>query len=489
MTIENNDPSAADFTRERAEIWRLGWPILIGMGSHIFFHLIDLYWVGYLGTNALSGVAVAGSLMMLLWTASRIAHIGGVAVISQAFGRKDSAALRNGAVDSIIVGTVTGIVMVLLIYPFLKPVVSFYGLGPDAYSGAIAYLSVSLLGVPFMFFMEGVTAYAIGVGETRILMILGIMTSSLNMVLDPILIFGWLGAPKMGIAGAALASLAATLLFLFLLINWQRGHLGIRLSHFKTTFSRIRTIVTIGFPAAIRDINRPLSVMIMIRLVSSFGDETVAAYGLSIRLMGVVVIYMVSLTVALTTLIGKLIGEKKVERAHALLVYGIRGGLVIHLIVVVVLVVFAGPILSLFDESGVVVSIGVPIIRIFAVMMTFALISRVTSSAFSGSGYTKPIMVASVISRWLVMIPLAYVAVNFYHSALGAWMAVSVAGFVDMLILVLWYLQGGWKTHSVKGLDVETVDVMDTIARLDADCTIKTGEVIDTAEAVDIPLN
>ena len=144
FTRERND---ADFTRERSEIWRLGWPILIGMGSHIFFHLVDMYWVGYLGTNALSGVAVAGSLMMLLWTASRIAHIGGVAVMAQAFGRKDTNSLRSGAVDSIVVGTGTGLVIFLIVYPLLESIVTFYGLGPEAYAAAIAYLSVSLLGV------------------------------------------------------------------------------------------------------------------------------------------------------------------------------------------------------------------------------------------------------------------------------------------------------------------------------------------------------
>lgn len=93
------------------------------------------------------------------------------------------------------------------------------------------------------------------------------------------------------------------------------------------------------------------------------------------------------------------------------------------------------------------------------------------------------------------MIPLAYAAVNFYNSALGAWLAVAVASFVEMTVLGLWYLQGGWKTHSVKGMEKDAVDVtdvadaLDAIARLDADGVIKTGEAIDTAEAVDPPFN
>ena len=276
-----------------------------------------------------------------------------------------------------------------------------------------------------------------------------------------------------------------TSFLLILLLVWQKSHLGIKLSNFKTTLTRIKGIVSIGFPAAIRDINRPLSVMVMIRLVSVFGDETVAAYGLSMRLMGVVVIYMVALHVALTTLTGKLIGEKKVDRVHRLLVYGIRSGLILHSLVIVVLISFAGPILGLFDNSGVVVAAGTPIIRIFAVMMTFALISRVTSSAFSGSGYTRPIMISSLISRWLVMIPLAFVAVHYYESVLGAWAAVAVASCVDMVILGAWYLQGGWKTHAVKSTELDSGEGMTDLSLTDSTTAIDAVEAIESAEAIE----
>jgi len=447
-----SDPIDDSFSNsiDRREVWKLAWPVLIGMGSHIFFHLVDLYWIGYLGRSALAGVAAAGSLMMLLWTGTRIAHTGGVAVMSQAFGREDDQALRKGAADALIVAAFTGTVIFFLIYPLFAHVVTFYSLGLKAHSAAMAYLAIALCGIPFLYLLEGVSSYIIGVGETRVLMIMGIITSVINAILDPLLMFGWYGFPKMGIAGAALASVISTALLFFSLFGWQRFHLGLLFSDYFTSFKRVKRVVTIGLPDAIKDISRPCAVIVMIRLLSFFGDDIVAAYGLSARIMGLVIIYLVALNVALTTLTGRLIGQGKVDQVHNLLCYGARSGLAVHSITIVFLMIFAGSVLSVFDKSGLVVAEGIPVIRIFVVMMTFPLMSNVIGAAFKGSGNTTPVMIATVGTHWLVQVPLACLAVFYFKASIGVWLAITCARIIEMIILAIWYHKGHWKLYPVQ---------------------------------------
>ena len=163
---------------------------MVGITTHMLFHLVDLYWIGFLGKAALAGVAAAGALVMFLWTGTRIANTGGVAVISQALGRDDKVELRKGAADTIITGAILGVIVFTLIYLKLESVVAFFKLEPAAYEAALAYLRVFLLGIPLLYLLEGSVAYVIGVGQTRVLMYVAVLCNILNLFVDPLLMFG-----------------------------------------------------------------------------------------------------------------------------------------------------------------------------------------------------------------------------------------------------------------------------------------------------------
>jgi len=430
-------------------IWRLSWPVMVGITSHMLFHLVDLYWIGHLGAQSLAGVAAAGSVLMFLWTGTRVAHGGGVACISQAFGRRYDRVLRRGAADTLVAGTVLGLVVGVAAYAVIDPVVAFFDLDAPSSTAARTYLQIILLGIPCMYAGEGASAYVVGVGRTRVMMVVGLICNVLNLVLDPLFIFGAGPIPAMGLAGAAWASLASGILLTTMLLVWLVRTVGLTAADLRFDRRRVTTILSIGAPAAARDVSRPLVAMVMIKLVAGYGGAVVAAYGIASRLIGMVIIYIIGLSVALTQLCGKRIGEGRPEAVPRILAIGAAMGLAIHAVVGGLLFVGARSVLALFDGQGDVVAAGVPIVRIFVVMMVFSLAARVMGAAFSGSGTTGPSMVSSVTTHWGVQFPGAGAAVHCGFGPIGVWCSILAARVVEAMLLYAYYRAGSWRLSAV----------------------------------------
>lgn len=432
-----------------SDIWGLAWPVMVGTMSHMFLHLVDLYWIGRLGSRELAAVAIASSLMMFLWTGTRIAHGGGVALMSQALGRGDDEGRRRAAADTLTLAGLLGVVVAVAVWAGQDAAIRFFDL--DAVTARLVheYLGIVILILPLEYLGEGATSYVVGVGRTRVMMKLGLVVNGLNLVLDPLLIFGAGPIPALGLRGAALATLVASTLFGVGILWWQVRVDGVRGSDFGWRPAGLVRVLSIGAPAAARDMSRPLVQTLMFRFVAPFGVDVVAAYGLTSRIMGMVIVYIMGLSVALTTLSGRSIGEGRPERVPGILRRGASIGLALHLVVGGSLVVLAAPVLGLFDSRGGVVSVGVPLVRIFAVMMVLPLLARVMGAAFSGSGRTTPILLSSVSSHWLVQAPLAWWAATVVGTATGVWAAIFTARVVETGILWLFYRAGSWRPVAV----------------------------------------
>lgn len=431
------------------EIWQLAWPVMVGVLSHMVFHLVDLFWIGYLGAKALAAVAVAGNLCFVLWTVTGIIRGGGLALLSQAHGRKDEVQLGRAAFDTLLVALGLGLLVFLCARPLLHPFLAFFRLEPACMDLALRYLSIIILGVPCWYLAESAVAYFFGVGQTRIPMAVGVVANTVNMVLDPLLIFGWGPFPEMGIEGAAWATLAGNLVLVAGNLFFQVRRGGLRWRHRGLRPRTWLTIARIGLPGTLRDLSRPLVATVTFRFISVFGAAVVAAYGVSLRILGLGIVYIVGLNVALTSLTGQAIGRGEVEEVEETLDRGLRIGLFVHLVFTCLLWGLASPILSLFSDDGAVLAAGVPMVRIFCLGMSFVVVTRVFGAAFSGAGDTKPLMIASLTMHWLVQLPLTWLAAAVLAMPMAVWWGIFVARMGEALLLWRDYRSQRWKKHRV----------------------------------------
>ena len=275
------------------DLWRLSWPVMTFMVFQTTLELVDLYWVGYLGTDAVAALSLSNGLFWMLFTFSDIITISTLALVARYRGADDAGNVAVVARHSFWLATFISVAVTVLILALGNTFISLYRVDMEVHGMAVTYLDV--IGISMLFAYPGMAMGATlqGVGDTRTPMVILVITNIVNIILDPILIFGLAGAPEMGILGAALATLLARvvgfLLMFYILLSGKISSSRLRVAgllKWKFQLSNFKRIIEIGLPAFTQTLTRPLTGLILMWLVAFFGTSAIAAYGIGLRLLG-----------------------------------------------------------------------------------------------------------------------------------------------------------------------------------------------------------
>lgn len=272
------------------------------------------------------------------------------------------------------------------------------------------------------------------------------VTTTVNILLDPLLIFGWLGFPRLGVLGAGIATLAAYGL------SFSLG-LGVLLKRGTLRFPRLRLhpttaakIFRVGLPASLQAITRPLTGMLMFKIVAYFGTAGIAAFGIGGRALGLMFIYLEGLGAAARTLVGQNLGAHQPERAEDVVKKVLAVGLLLQGLFTLGYFVFAPQIIAVFNAEEGVVQVGTSYLQIIALSLLFVVFTIAYGGAQQGAGDTRPPMLASVIANWAVKLPLAYFVAYYLDAGpTGVWLAIGASILVEAFVVFLYYRRGGWK--------------------------------------------
>jgi len=288
------------------------------------------------------------------------------------------------------------------------------------------------------------------VGDAPKAMYIMLMSTALNVGLDPLFIFGL----DMGVAGAALAtSISATCAVLVGLYVLSSGRSNITvpmLRRFHPRISIMLQILKIGMPAGINGLMRSVAHWYVTTLVATFGTLVVAAYGISIRIMELGILFGVGLELGASAIVGQNLGAKKKDRAHEAVVKATWLVMVLTGVLAFFEFVFAEQILGLFTQDPEVVATGITLVRLLVIAQIMIAMHIVMSSAFYGSGNTWPPTVIAGIIEWGVQIPLILLAIHVLHtSATGVWWSMFIAASIEVLLTFVWFQRGHWKHQEV----------------------------------------
>ena len=440
------------------DLWRLSWPVMTFMVFQTTLELVDLYWVGYLGTDAVAALSLSNSLFWMLFTFSDIIIISTLALVARYRGAGDTANVAEVARHSFWLANVISIAVTVLILCLSDAFISLYRVDPEVHGMAVLYLKV--IGVSMLFAYSGMAMGATlqGVGDTRTPMVILVITNIINIVLDPILIFGLLGAPEMGILGAALATLLArvagfSVMFYILLsgkISPSRLKVpGLLKLQFRVAY--FKRLMEIGLPAFMQTLTRPLTGLVLMWLVALFGTEAIAAFGIGMRVLGLSFILLSGLTVGTSTMIGQSLGAAR----HSLTAEIIRKAMLLSLAVQMAMTALcyfaAPPIVGLFTRDPVALELGISYLRIISACMILMGPFHIIDAVFKGSGFTVPSMVSALVANWIIKLPLAYVlAMPLNLGIAGIWWSVSISVLAELLILLPWYRRGNWSHREIR---------------------------------------
>lgn len=446
--LSENHPDPGSY----GAIWSLGWPVMVSLGAHTFFSLIDLYWIGSLGTDAVAAVALCGNIMFSMFGLTIIIQSGALAMIARRVGAGDlkgsdgAEGVAGQALHlSIVLGTtVAGLGMMLA-----RPTMLLFDASPEVTELGTAYLVPMMAGFLALFPSMALGATFTATGDTRTPMYVGVASNILNAVLDPFLIFGWGGLPAWGIAGASIATLiseAVGLVLLFML--YRRRDIGFPHPHLLRWYGAgaWRRMLRIGIPGGLGALTRPFSTLFLLKVIATFGPAGVAAFGITVRSLSLTWLYYGAISTAVATLTGQSLGRQDLDGIRRLVATSTRLSIVLSVVLGVPYWIWAREVVAVFElESALVLDLGTTFIRLLVVANLATAFSMVWGAVMSGAGDTRPPMVIAIVSNWVIKLPLAYLlAILLGVGVEGIWWAMAVSIVFESSALWVWYRRDRW---------------------------------------------
>ena len=433
---------------------KIAIPIIFANILQTAYQLTDTFWVGRLGSKAIAAVSISFPIIFLLISLGGGMAMAGTILVAQFTGKGDKQAVDHMTSQTSLLIWVISILLTIVGY-FLSPVlIGLMHVEASVYVDAVSYMRITFSGIIFMFSSMVFQSLMRGVGDVKTPMYIILATVLLNLVLDPLFIFGYGVFPALGVGGAALASvgtqaIAAIIGYGILLRGKRQLHLHLR--DLKPDFPLILKMFKIGLPASIEQSTRAAGMTAMVGLVATFGTLTLAAYGIGTRILSFVIIPALGLSMATSTLVGQNIGAGKVDRAEKITKLSAGAGFFVLTAIGIIMFVFAKQIATIFiPHETETIKTSAQFIKTMALTFGFIGIQMSLNGAFRGAGNTVIPMLLSIISLWILRFPLAYLLSHFTRLVeLGIWLAFPIANIVAAIIALILYNRGSWKQKRI----------------------------------------
>jgi putative MATE family efflux protein len=442
-----------DLTRGslKHQIHRLALPVIGGSIFHFAFEFIDMIWVGRLGKEALAAISASQFVVWMFLATAGIPAIGLLAVLARRHGEGQLQAARDTAASGIGIGLLTGVFFTLIAFFFLDPFVGLMGLQGELHQQAVNYARIILVMAPVFFvsFVGEKIFHAAGDTTTPFRVLAGAIF--LNILLDPLLIFGWCGFPRLGISGAAVATVLAETLYMvvLLIIMVRRGLFTPQWQALRFRWELFWKVIRIGVPQSLSGIIFSLVYMVLTSILTGYGSEPIAALGIGHRVEYISWILAMGYSTAAATVVGQNLGGGTIERAKKGVRYAMLTAVVLSGILALVYFFGAEWCVKIFTQDKSVLDTGSAYLRILALSQIFMAMEIVLSGAFSGAGNTLPLMTISVPLS-IARIPLALLLIRYVtHDVSGVWWAISISTIIRGLLMSYWWSRGHWQRTKV----------------------------------------
>jgi putative MATE family efflux protein len=431
----------------------LAVPMVLEMVLESLFAVVDVFWVGRLGANAVATVGLTESMLSLVFSVSMGLSLSTTAMVARRIGEKDPTGAALAAVQAIILGLIISLIIGLPCLLFAPHLLQLMGASPEIVAVGSGYTRICLGGSCAVLLLFLNNAIFRGAGDAAIAMRLLWVSNIINLVLDPCLIFGWGPFPRLGVTGAALATLIGRsigVLYQFYRLLKGTERIRILTSQIRVEWRVLLRLLRVSLTGILQFAIAHTSWIGLVRIISIFGAAALAGYTIAIRIVIFAILPSWGLSNAAATLVGQNLGAGHPERAEKAVW---RTGLynVIFLGVVgAVFVIFAEPIIRLFTHDPTVVPLGAACLRIVSYGNLGYAYFMVMMQAFNGAGDTITPTIVNFFGFWLLEIPLAYwLAIPLKMRSNGAFIAIAIAEGTMAAVSAVLFRQGRWKRQKI----------------------------------------
>jgi putative MATE family efflux protein len=446
----HQDYTSGDLNRA---ILLLAIPMVLEMVLESLFAIVDVFFVGRIGANAVATVGLTESLLSLVFAVAMGLSLSTTAMVARRIGEKDHEGAAVAGVQAILLGLTVSIVIGVPCLIFAPRLLQLMGASPEIIATGSGYARIALggSGVVLMLFLNN--AIFRGAGDAAIAMRLLWVSNIINLLLDPCLIFGLGPFPRMGVTGAALAtftgrSIGVTYQFYRLLRGTER--LRILRRHLRVNFEILWRLVRVSLTGILQFAIAHTSWIGLVRIVSIFGAAALAGYTIAIRILIFVILPSWGLSNAAATLVGQNLGAGQPDRAETsvwrtgfynMLFMGTIG---------VIMVLFAEPIVRLFTHDPEVLPLAASCLRILSYGNIGYAYGMVMLQAFNGAGDTITPTWVNLFGFWFLEIPLAYwLAIPMGLRSKGAFFSIVVAEATIAAAGIILFKRGKWRQQKI----------------------------------------
>lgn len=421
----------------------LALPIMATSLIQMAYNLIDMIWIGKIGASAVASVGAAGMFMWLSNGLATLAKMGGQIKVGHALGAQKKEDATSYAQSSIQMGIVFAIGFGILSVVLADEMIGFFQLNSaQVIQDAKLYLMITCGLVIFSFMNQIFTGILTAMGNSRTSFIATGIGLVLNIVLDPLFIFGFGVIPPMGVAGAAiatvLAQLVVMLLFLYTILRDTVLFCDVHILHSYSS-QHTREIFRIGLPSAVQSMLFSSISMVIARLIAGWGDAAVAVQKVGSQIESISWMTAEGYAAALNSFVAQNHGAKNTDRIWE----GYRLSMIVMLswgvFCSLVLIVFPQLIFQVFIQEAEVLPMGVDYLRILGVSQLFMCMEITTAGAFSGLGKTLPPSIVSITLTG-ARIPMA-ILLGRWLGLNGVWWAITISSIGKGIVLLGWFLK------------------------------------------------
>lgn len=432
-------------------IIKLAFPIMLNNLIQTVYNITDTYFVSQLGDTEVAATGFVWNLIFLVISVGMGLSVAGRSMISQYVGAHDEESARHTEAQLFSFLSLLGMAVSLIFYIIAPFIIKLMGAEGDLYTYSLTYMRIIMLGMPFSYLYFAFSSAKNARGDMVTPMLIGAVSVVLNIALDPVCIFDW--GFGWGVAGAAIATtFARSIIAIAVIIGISMGKFGMKLSLSDLRFDKIviGKILKLGIPASVGQATAAIGFTIMMVMVKSFGELTLAAYVIGSRVNSVVLMPLMGIGWGLTTIAGQNLGAGNINRVKSAFKWSIGYSMIFAVVGGVLMALTTEGIMEIFSDNPIVIEQGTFFLYMIILALPLMGIFQSMIGLYQGTGHTKFSSIMMIGRLWVLRIPMILVMKNFTNfGERSVWYAIILSNIVICTVGLIGYLQGFWKKKTV----------------------------------------
>lgn len=431
----------------------LSIPMVLEMSMESIFAVVDIFFVSQLGPEAIATVGLTESLLTIIYSIAIGLSMATTAIISRRIGEKDKESAAISAVQAILVGLIISLPISIMGLFYSKDLLLLMGATQSIIDNYSGYTTIMLLFNVVIMLLFIINAVFRGAGDAAISMRVLWAANILNIILDPLFIFGIGPFPELGVMGAAVATTIGRGLgvaYQFYLLAQKGNRITVKKSDLRVDLAVMNRLFRLSIGGIGQYLIATASWIGLVRIIAEFGSEALAGYTIAIRIIIFSLLPSWGMSNAAATLVGQNLGAEQPDRAEKSVWITAFFNMAVLMLIGGLLYIFSRELVMLFSSEKKVIDIGAQCIRIICFGYFFYSWGMIMVQAFNGSGDTTTPTLLNFICFWMVEIPLAYyLAMTLGYEEFGVFLSIVVAESLLGVLGIIMFRRGTWKLRKV----------------------------------------